>query len=92
MHAMKWLGQARCREVDPELFFPTADSAEPAYGAQAAVAKRVCAVCPVRGECLAWAIQHLPEGIAGGVDAHKRRGMRQAERRGAHRRENGRAA
>jgi hypothetical protein len=73
---MSWLVEAACREVDPEVFFPTAESG-PAHTAQAAAAKRVCAGCPVRARCLAWATDHLAYGVAGGLDAGERRARRQ---------------
>jgi Transcription factor WhiB len=85
-----WMADAACQAVDPELFFPTAD-AGPAYDAQAAAAKQVCAGCPVRSACLNWAIDHLSDGIAGGLDADKRRALRQA-RRNKRRRGTGTAA
>jgi hypothetical protein len=64
--------RAACREVDPELFFPTAESGT-VWQAQVAAAKAVCAGCPVRAECLAWALQALPDGVAGGMTPQERR-------------------
>jgi hypothetical protein len=71
-HAMTWLAEAACRETDPEMFFPTAESG-PARTTQTAAAKRVCAGCPVRARCLAWATDDLAYGVAGGLDATERR-------------------
>ena len=76
--------RAACRSVDPEVFFPTA-VAGPEFEAQVSVAKAVCAGCPVRSECLTWALAVLPEGIAGGMTEHERR-REQARRRGERRR------
>jgi len=73
--------RAACRSVDPEVFFPTA-VAGPELEVQVSVAKTVCAGCPVRSECLAWALSALPDGIAGGMTEHERREER-ARRRGA---------
>jgi hypothetical protein len=67
-----WRDRAACRGVDPELFFPTATSG-PAYEAQVATAKAVCAGCPVRAACLAEAMESIPEGIAGGLTEQERR-------------------
>jgi len=41
---------------------------------QTAQAKAVCAGCPVRAECLAWALeQRIEFGILGGLTEHERR-------------------
>lgn len=63
-----WREQAACRGLDPALFFPE-------KGDDGHAAKAVCAVCPVRAECLRWALT-VPEkdGIWGGVAPHARRG------------------
>ncbi|MBA3905623.1 MAG: WhiB family transcriptional regulator [Pseudonocardiales bacterium] len=71
----EWRTRAACRSADPELFFPTAE-AGPVYDAQVAVAKAVCAGCPVRVECLDEALLRIPEGIAGGLTPEERRRMR----------------
>jgi hypothetical protein len=58
--------------VDPEVFFPAAvQGAE--FEVQVSIAKAVCGGCPVRSECLEWALAALPEGIAGGMTEHERR-------------------
>lgn len=49
-----WRIDAACREVDPELFFPPAG---PIGLASAAAARRVCAGCPVRRDCLEAALR-----------------------------------
>lgn len=69
-----WRDRAACRSQDPELWFPVGDSG-PAL-VQVAAAKAVCGSCPVAGECLAFALVALPEGIAGGLTAHERRDLR----------------
>lgn len=76
--------RAACRSVDPEVFFPAAVQGSE-FEAQVSVAKAVCGGCPVRAECLAWALSSLPEGIAGGMTEHERRlakaGQRNERRR-----------
>lgn len=42
-----------------------------------AEAKRICGLCPVRDECLTWALDHNePEGIWGGLDPKERKRLR----------------
>ena len=67
-----WRHRAVCRDVDPEIFFPAAQ-AGPVHDRQIAAAKAVCAGCPVRPECLTFALTGLPEGIAGGLTPSERR-------------------
>ena len=63
--------QARCADQDPDLFFPVGTGGPAAR--QALRAKAVCAQCPVRSECLAWAIDtHQPHGVWGGLDEQER--------------------
>ncbi|QJY45546.1 WhiB family transcriptional regulator [Pseudonocardia broussonetiae] len=76
--------RAVCRSVDPEIFFPTAVDG-PEFEAQVSLAKTVCAGCPVREQCLSWALGHQPDGIAGGMTEHERR-HELARRRGGRRR------
>lgn len=66
-----WRQLAACRREDPELFYPTGNSG-PAYQRQEAAAKAVCRRCPVRQQCLTWAMDHLPHGIAGGLTETER--------------------
>jgi len=49
------IGQAACRDEDPELFFPVGDSA-PAR-AQTAAAEAVCHHARVKFDCLTWALK-----------------------------------
>jgi WhiB family redox-sensing transcriptional regulator len=72
---MEWVRQARCIGVDPELFFPVG-STGPAL-AQAEAAKAVCSMCPVRPECLTWALATGRDaGGGGGTSEEERRAMR----------------
>ena len=71
-----WRERAACRAgVDPDLFFPAAESGA-ARNAQVRAAKAVCARCPVRAECLTEALARIPYGIAGGLTEHERRRLR----------------
>jgi len=67
----EWRDDAVCRSVDPELFFPNARSG-PAYDEQVGRAIAVCAGCPVRAACLEFALNALPDGIAGGTTPAER--------------------
>jgi WhiB family redox-sensing transcriptional regulator len=82
MVARDWRARAACRDVDPEVFSPVAE-AGPVLAAQVAQAKAVCAGCPVRAECLAYALEALPYGIAGGLTEDERRGLRRFGRHAA---------
>lgn len=72
----KWHALARCRDerlgIDPELFFPIGTSG-PALQ-QIKEAKAVCRLCPVRGQCLQWAVEEpeAPFGIWGGTTEEER--------------------
>ena len=52
---MDWRHQAICRDEDPEVFFPVGNTG-PAL-AQIEEAKKICARCPVKEPCLAWALE-----------------------------------
>jgi WhiB family redox-sensing transcriptional regulator len=70
--AADWRARAACRRpgVDPELFFPV-------KGASARPAKRVCQRCPVRAECLEFALATRQEhGVWGGLSERERRRLR----------------
>lgn len=66
--AMAWAERGACRDVDPDsLFVP---------GAAQHRAKRVCASCPVRMECLTEALDNRMEfGIWGGMTERERRSL-----------------
>ncbi|GAA4774973.1 hypothetical protein GCM10023200_04310 [Actinomycetospora chlora] len=55
---MSWQTRAACRDADPELFFPASDDWTTSANARALLeAGRVCAGCPVRRECLTYAVE-----------------------------------
>ena len=67
-----WARRASCRALDAELFFPETMNDEEA-------AKRVCAACPVREECLEHAMRNGEAfGIWGGLNLRERRVLRRA--------------
>jgi WhiB family redox-sensing transcriptional regulator len=68
---MEWLRRAACVGEDPELFFPVGTTG-PALD-EVAAAKRVCAGCPVRRECLNWALDNGQlAGVWGGMSEEER--------------------
>lgn len=71
---MSWHEQARCREVDGDLFF--ADKGEQA---RTHAAKRLCQQCEVAKPCLEYALAH--PGIAGVWGATTERDRQELKRR-----------
>lgn len=72
-----WQDDSAC-QADPELFFPTGTGA--AAERQAAEAKRVCGGCPVREQCLQWALAEGEDfGVLGGLTHTERRRMLRGE-------------
>jgi WhiB family transcriptional regulator, redox-sensing transcriptional regulator len=70
-----WEARGACRHSDPELFFPVA-ARGPALR-QLAKAKRVCQDCPVRVQCLEYALQSGQSfGVWGGATEEERRLLR----------------
>lgn len=66
-----WRDQSACRGMDGELFFPVGNSAEAC--AQEEAAKTVCGTCPVRTECLSWALDSgQSSGVWGGLSEFDR--------------------
>ena len=63
-----WAAQAACRGIaEPDLFFPERG------GNEGRAAKAVCGGCPVRDECLGYAIRwRIDHGIWGGLSARER--------------------
>lgn len=70
-----WRQQACCQTTDPDLFFPVG-TAGPAID-QIEAAKAVCCACPVRLECLTFALRTNQEsGVWGGTSEEERRKLR----------------
>lgn len=75
-----WRHHAACRDEDPELFFPLSEIGPGAR--QVDRAKAICARCPVRAQCLEYAIDNgLDHGIFGGTTETERRTLRRRARR-----------
>ena len=66
-----WRSAAACQSCDPELFFPVSSSG-PAVE-QIARAKEICERCPVRRQCLAFALRTRQiYGLWGGLTEQER--------------------
>lgn len=65
-----WQDRARCRDVDVDAFFPE-------RGESSREAKEICAACPVRIECLNYALHNDERhGVWGGMTERERRRLR----------------
>ena len=75
---LHWKAEAACKDLETDIFFPVSESdAEPA--------RLVCATCPVRQECLEYAlVTRQEDGVWGGLTESERR--RERRRRSAQRR------
>ncbi len=72
---LDWKSDAACRTVDTSIFFPESEAA-------AAPALAVCARCPVREQCLDFALEtRQHDGIWGGATETERRRLRRARSR-----------
>ncbi len=79
---MRWWDSAACADEDPDLFFPVGESGPAAE--QYARAKAVCRRCPVRVECLDWALRTgTPSGVWGGLGEAERKRIRRHRAEGA---------
>lgn len=76
-----WRDEALCVRHDPELFFPVSDSGPSRL--QTERAKDICASCPVRVECLEWAIDGaISFGVFGGLSEAERKSLSRRRRSG----------
>ena len=68
----EWMARAACRGEDPAVFFPS-------LGGNAAKARAICSICPVRQECRAYALAD-PEsaGVWAGITERERRKLRRS--------------
>jgi WhiB family redox-sensing transcriptional regulator len=64
-----WFVDALCAEIGGDEWYPE-------KGGTTRAAKRICAKCPVREECLEWALQNQERfGVWGGKSERERRAM-----------------
>lgn len=70
-----WRSAAICRDTDPDLFFPVGTTGYALV--QIDRAKQVCDECPVKTECLDYALEtNQDSGIWGGTSEEERRAIR----------------
>ena len=68
--ALAWQADALCAQTDPEAFFPE-------KGGSTRDAKKICAQCEVKAECLEYALSNDERfGIWGGLSERERRRLR----------------
>lgn len=69
------MAEGECADKPPSLFFPS-------DGVGVDVARRVCAECPVRQECLEYALANrIDHGVWGGTSERERRRIIKARAR-----------
>ena len=67
MKSQTWRSQARCKGIDPDVFYPVVEE-------EVDEAKAICAECPVRLACLEFALAARErDGIWGGATEKERR-------------------
>jgi WhiB family redox-sensing transcriptional regulator len=70
IETLPWMEKAKCLYAEPETFFPE-------KGGSTKEAKRICAECEVRAECLAYALTNDERfGIWGGLSDRERRKLK----------------
>jgi WhiB family redox-sensing transcriptional regulator len=82
----RWERKPACATADPRVFFPEDTDGRPVEdGPEADAARRICAQCPLRNQCLEYALSAgMPAGIWGGHSTDERERVRAARReRGA---------
>ena len=73
----RWRNDAACRNSDTDLFFPVGMTSDAVEETRAAVA--LCRRCPVREQCLEFAmVTNQRDGIWGATSEEDRRHMRSA--------------
>lgn len=78
-----WQKDAVCLREDPDLFYSRGTNGTAKMpAAQVQAAKAVCHGCPVRAECLDWALEHgeIEHGVWGARTPHERRGEQRRRR------------
>jgi len=70
----EWMLEGNCRVESPARFFPN-------DGVGVEVARRICAHCPVREDCLEYALgERIDHGVWGGASERERRRILKSRR------------
>jgi WhiB family transcriptional regulator, redox-sensing transcriptional regulator len=70
---MSWQARAACAGMDAQLFFAPDGERPQQREIREAKAKAVCALCPVRAQCLDYALRNsIRGGIWGGLNQEER--------------------
>ncbi|MFN8035152.1 MAG: WhiB family transcriptional regulator [Acidimicrobiia bacterium] len=68
--------ESRCRSYEPSFFFPS-------DGVGVEAAQRICRECPVKADCLEYALTYrIDHGVWGGASERERRRILRARRAG----------
>ncbi len=68
----QWMASGNCAEQPPSQFFPS-------DGVGVDAARRICVDCPVKSECLEYALDHrIDHGVWGGTSERERRRIHKA--------------
>lgn len=78
MFDSEWMSRGLCSDKPPEVFFPS-------DGVGVDRARKICADCPVKGQCLEYAlVNRIDHGVWGGTsERERRRILRQRKRQTA---------
>jgi WhiB family redox-sensing transcriptional regulator len=71
-----WAPRGACRSVDPDWFFGPDGERGAERAVREAVAKKICARCPVIDSCLAWAMAKNEAGYWAGTSEEERTTIR----------------
>ncbi|MBA3622784.1 MAG: WhiB family transcriptional regulator [Euzebyales bacterium] len=70
IETLPWASEAKCLQAEPDTFFPE-------KGGSTREAKRICAGCDVRAQCLEYALDNDERfGIWGGMSERERRRLK----------------
>lgn len=72
MPTNNWMDRGRCKGTDPEIFFEDASET---------LAKAICRGCPVKPDCLTWAMDNDQDGVWGGMSSDERRKLQRVVKR-----------
>lgn len=72
-----WMSEGHCRHYPPAVFFPS-------DGVGVLNARKICAECPVKDDCLEYALAHrIEHGVWGGCSERERRRILKRRRQAA---------